>query len=116
MALERLFKAIRQVLSGPQARGRAFNSPEEYSREIRRLREELEIVRAKREREKTEFLARHTILNDAPPGGGMPLEDVDRRLVNLQQIRDDRLKNEEQAYERQIRELERQARELFGRP
>lgn len=114
MPWERLFKALQQVFSGARAREGAFSSPEDYAREIQRLREELAIVRAKREREKAEFLARHTILDRVSPHGGMPLEEVDRRLGNLQRIRDDRLKAEQEAYERQIRELDRQAQQLFG--
>jgi hypothetical protein len=114
MGWGRIFKALREVLSGARAGGQALSSPEDYLREIQRLQRELEIVRAKREKEKKEFHARHTLLNTVPQEGGMPLAEVDRRLTNLQRIRDNRLQAEELAYERQIRELEAQVRRRFG--
>ena len=39
---------------------------------------------------------------------------MDRRLENLRRIRQERLKAQEEACERQIRELEQQLRERFG--
>ncbi|MFQ5960562.1 MAG: hypothetical protein ACE5MG_04140 [Candidatus Methylomirabilales bacterium] len=114
MGWGRIFKALREVFSGARVRGQALSSPEDYFREIQRLQRELEIVRAKREKEKAEFHARHTILNTVPQEGDMPLAEVDRRLTNLHRIRDNRFQAEELAYERQIRELEEQVRKRFG--
>ncbi len=94
--------------------GLALGSPEEYEREIKRLRGELETVRAKRERERGEFQGRHGILHQYPTNGGMSLGDVDRQLTNLLRIRENRLTAEEREYERQICELERLVRERFG--
>lgn len=109
MGWGRIVKALREVLSGARARGQ-----EDYVREIQRLERELEIVRAKRQKEKVEFHARHAILTTVPQQGGMSLAEVDRRLGNLRRIRDNRLEAEELAYERQIRELEEQVRKRFG--
>ncbi|MEE9124124.1 MAG: hypothetical protein V3U14_06485 [candidate division NC10 bacterium] len=114
MGWGRIFKTLEGILSGGRTRRHTGpGSPEEYSREIQRLKQELETVRAKREKEKAEFLARHMILGKVPPEGGMPLAEVDRQLANLQRIREDRLEAEERGYERQIHELERQVQERF---
>lgn len=109
MGWNRIVKALREVLSGVEARGQ-----QDYVREIQRLERELEIVRAKRAKEKAEFHTRHTIMESVPPHGGMSLTEVDRRLADLQRIRQDRLEAEERAYERQISELEQQVRKRFG--
>lgn len=119
MGWGRMFKTLGEILSRARARprkGQGLGSPQEYQHEIERLRHDLETVRAKREREQAEFLARHTILGKVPPHGGMSLEDVDQRLENLRRIRDGRLEAEERAYERQIGELEQQLQERFGHP
>jgi hypothetical protein len=114
-----MFKALEGIISRARAclrKGRGLGSPQEYQHEIQRLQHELETVRAKREKEKAEFLDRHTILDTVPRHGGMSLEDVDQRLQNLRRIRDGRLEAEERAYERQIRALEQQLQERFGHP
>lgn len=122
MGWGRIFTALGGVLSGLRVhraarlgKRRGLGSPQEYQREIQRLRDELETVRAKREKEKEEFLGRHAILGKFPPNEEMPLAEVDRQLANLQRIREDRLQAEERSCERQIRELEQQVRERFGR-
>ncbi len=117
----RWFSAVTGSLSGVWARivarhqaQQGLGSLEEYQREVGRLRGELERVRAKREKEKAEFDARHRILGQYPSDAEIPVAEVDRQLANLRRIREDRLETEERAYERQIQELERQAEERFG--
>lgn len=114
MPLGRVFEALRRTFASEQVGGHALNSPEDYAREMQRLQRELEIVREKRERERAEFHARHRILGSVPPHGGMSLTEVEQQLANLQRIRQDRLEAEARAYEGQIGELARQARERFG--
>lgn len=123
MVWERWWNAMAGILSRARDRlvarfpeGPALRSPNEYEREIKRLQGELETVRAKRERERADFQARHDIARQDPQNGGIPLAEVDHRLVNLRRIRENRLSTEEREYERQIRELERQAQERFGPP
>lgn len=93
---------------------RGLGSLEQYQCEIRRLEGELKTVRARREKERAEFRARHRILDQYSPDQAMPLAEVDRQLANLRRIREDRLQAEERAYEQQIHELERQIQERFG--
>lgn len=123
MVWERWWNTMTGILSRARDRlvarfpeGPALRSPNEYEREIKRLQGELETVRAKRERERADFQARHSIVRQDPQNGGIRSGDVDRRLANLQRIRDNRLSTEEQEYERQIHELERQVQERFGPP
>lgn len=114
-ALARLVSRVRDRWVPRRWEARALRSPEEYRREIQRLARELEAVRAKRAREKAAFHARHTILEQYPPNGGMSLAEADRRLANLHRIREKRMLGEERAYEQQIRELEQEAQEAFDR-
>lgn len=93
---------------------RAFNSLEEFEREIRRLKGEVEAVRAKRQKEKAAFDARHSILGQYATDTEISIAEVDRQLANLRRIREDRLTAEERAYQRQIQELEHQVQERFG--
>lgn len=123
MVWERWWNTMAGILSRARDRlvarfpeGPALRSPNAYEREIKRLQGELETVRAKRERERADFQARHSIVRQDPQNGGIRSGDVDRRLANLQRIRDNRLSTEEQEYERQIHELERQVQERFGPP
>ncbi|MFQ5801965.1 MAG: hypothetical protein ACE5JQ_03595 [Candidatus Methylomirabilales bacterium] len=121
MSGARWFSAVTGSFSGVwvrivallQAR-QGLGSLEEYQREIGRLRGKVESVRAKREKEKSEFAVRHRILDQYPSDAETPVAEVDRQLANLRQIREDRLEAEEQAYKQEIRELERQAEERFG--
>lgn len=123
MVWERWWNTMSGMLSRARDRlvarfpeGPALRSPDEYEREIKRLQGELETVRAKRERERADFQARHSIVRQSPQNGGMPVGEVDRQFANLRRIRENRLSTEEREYERQIHELERQVRERFGRP
>lgn len=116
-----MFRKLAGILSGARTRlalrlqeGEGLGSPEAYQREIRRLEAELEAVRAKRRREEAVFRDRHGIIREYPRAGGMSFEEVDRRLANLKRIRDDRLRAEELAYDRQIRELRRLVQDRFG--
>lgn len=90
------------------------SSPEAYRREIQRLEAERERLRAALKQQQAAFQARHTILDQFPQEGGIPLAEVDRRLENLRRIRQERLEAQEEACERQIRELEEQLRKRFG--
>ncbi len=110
---ERLSRA-RDRLVARFPEGLTLRSREDYEREIQRLQRELETVRAKRERERSEFQARHGIIQEYPSNGGMPAGELDRQLANLHRIRTERLLAEEHAYAQQIRELERQFRDRFG--
>ncbi len=99
--------ARRQHETGP-------SSPEAHRREIQRLEAERERLRAALKEQQAAFQARHTILDQFPSEGSIPLAEVDRRLENLRRIRQERLKAQEEACERQIRELEQQLRKRFG--
>ncbi|MFQ5656717.1 MAG: hypothetical protein ACE5G5_04195 [Candidatus Methylomirabilales bacterium] len=86
-----------------------------YRREIRRLQTDLQTLRARWEKDEAEFRTRHTILGHFPTEGGMPREEVERRLNNLRQIRQERLHARKRAYARKIRDLEHEIRERLGK-
>lgn len=92
------------------------SSPEAHRREIQRLEAERERLRAALREQQAALQARHTILDQFPPEGAIPLAEVNRRLENLARIRQERLKAQEEACERRIRELEQQLRKGFGAP
>ena len=101
--------ARRQDEIGPSSR-------EAHRREIQRLEAERERLRAALREQQAALQARHTILDQFPPEGAIPLAEVNRRLENLGRIRQERLKVQEEACERRIRELEQQLRKRFGPP
>jgi hypothetical protein len=97
--------ARRQDETGP-------GSPEAH--EIQRLEAERERLQAALREQETAFQARHTILNQFPSEGGIPLAEVERRLENLRRIRQERLEAQKEACEQQLRERGEQFREQVG--
>lgn len=91
-----------------------LGSVEVYRREIRRLQADLHALRARWDKDDAEFRTRHRILGHFPTEGGMPREEVERRLNNLRQIRRERLQAQEEACERRIRDIEVEIQERFG--
>ena len=117
----RWFKALMESLLRGRARWIARrqdetgpSSPEAHRREIQRLEAERERLRAALKEQQAAFQARHTILDQFPSEGSIPLAEVDRRLENLRRIRQERRKAEAAACARQIRELEQHLHERFG--
>jgi hypothetical protein len=99
--------ARRQDETGP-------GSPAAHQREIQRLEAERERLQATLQEQETAFEARHTILNQFPSEGGIPLAEVDRRLANLRRIRQERLEAQKEACEQQLRERGAQLRKQVG--
>jgi chromosome segregation ATPase len=89
---------------------------EAHRREIQRLEDRLETLRDRRREVDAAFASRHAIAEQFPRDGGLALPELERRLANLRQIREGRLRVEEEACERRICELERQLEQASDHP
>lgn len=83
-------------------------------REIRCLQANLQALRARWEKDDAEFRTCHSILDYFRMEGGMPGEELERRLDNLRQIRRERLQAQEEECERRIHDIEVEIQERLG--